>query len=50
MKMQSKTFKKKCNAKKYAATLKENGQLDIQIWELPSSSNKKVYVVIWYEK
>ena len=46
MKQNSKTFKTKANAKKFADKLQEDGQLNVQIWELPASNNKNVFVVI----
>jgi len=29
--------------------LQQNGQLNVQIWELPAFDNKSVFVVIWTE-
>ena len=49
MKQNSKVFKIKANAKKFADKLQKGGQLNVQIWELPSSNNKNVFVVIWTE-
>ena len=49
MSNQKKTFKTERGAQKFAAKLKINGQLDIQILELPDENGKRIYVVLWNE-
>lgn len=48
--MKQKKFKHKKNAKKFVEKLKMQGQLDIQIWELPAANNKSIYIVLWNPK
>lgn len=45
--MNSKVFKTKNGAKKYANKLKVTGHFNIQIWEIPKRDKLTVYVVLW---
>lgn len=51
MKIKSKKFKTLRAAKKYASVLKKDGQLNVQIWELPTSTNRNIYqircTIVW---
>ena len=50
MEIKSKKFKTLRAAKQYASVLKKDGQLNVQIWELPTSTNRNIYVVLWEER
>ena len=50
MHMNSKSFNSHKKALTFARKLKENGQLDIQIWELPATYGNKIFIVLWKEK
>lgn len=47
--MKSKTFSSHKKAIAFAKNLKEDGQLDIQIWELPATYGNKLFIVLWNE-
>lgn len=48
--MKQKTFKTEWRAKKFCTYLINTGKLDIQVWEFPGISGKKIYVVLWDEE